>query len=848
MNTQKFLLCLMFTLGTATARAQNPEPPCWYTPSWDWTNLEVENWKGFWQGQDPDDDHYIDVPWNTNGTNGNVFNIADLHDYRAEQGWVLLWKDFGCANVDVPGGYPHFFLYNKFTAVVRCFFYVPQNLDLVDEGKLEISWHQPDNNTSLLTHTNQFAKPNDVYPETGNDETAYVIISDNTGQGWIVGEYMVNFDHHNLSDEEAHTIRFSLSNLTNSDLNATATFSFETASKSLKEANSINGTPGDEPGVEDFEQDGKQVVSGLPEWETIEGYVEQLTDLIPEGGESAPDPATFNTTIVLSDFMNYINISQDEPEQEEEEQAHFFISALEGIEAAAPYVKVAFTLFDLFAGKPSEDEDGAPTFQPTVSSGSLTMTGTITTSDDALNRFIDVPGMDHQVNTTEDYVGVPVYDCPLGNIALEEMPMVEKTTYSTVCGWWPAWYACQDPPPGAPNCYTQTPISIPMDSYRITEDVVMALNKASGLSVGKLWAAFVAEENGAPGPFGGGQYGSVLDNVGWNYGVTTGIINSALDPAEWYDNVQDMPHQFYNPARQYLENGTYLFSRATPSLPLRYGTPMIPMDEFKNTAFNVTRGNRVCLKVAAVMLPDDVEFYEPTAVMWGVTYEITGNSMTIVGSTTDFGTNSQFPFTWEQQFERLAQIVTSQLEGQDEILDGSELDVYIRQGDFAAFNIVADNSQVHSDLNNVNFKAESHIRMTPGFKASAAENRFRAYIERSSSYADGANAMVVNEYNLNCDEYPFRSAAYSPPGWGANPSASLMSVTPREGDLLVQNKQEQTNIHVQIFDALGKLVVNLNASNLQNNAVLNIGLLPAGLYIYRQQTTTGAEEKKFVVQ
>jgi hypothetical protein len=844
---RKILVGLFMVFCVLHHQAQTPEPPCWYTPDWDWTNLDIENWKGYWQGQDPLDGHYIDVPWNTNASNGNVFNIADLKDYKPEQGWVLLWKDFGCPNVDVPGGIPHFFLYNKFTAVVRCFFYIPSVISLVDQAKLEITWFDEENNTSLLTNTNEFAKPNSEYPLSVNGETAYVIIEDNTGQGWIAGEFMVMFDHAQQADESAYNLRFSLQNLSNSELNANATFSFVTESYGIKDPNT-QSIPGEQPGTSEEPQENKPAIANV-DWETIESLGEQIMESIPEESSpgSPPQPTT-QTSILLNDFFTFISITEDNPvtETNEANNARFSFDGIQEIGDVVPYVKIAFTLFNLFAGKPSEDEDQAPTFRPTISSGSLKLNGTIVTPDDAVNRFIDVPGMDHNVEDTEDFIGVPVYDCPLGNLALEELPMLDKTTYRAPCGWWPDFYACSDPPAGHPSCWNEVPIYMDMDSYRINDNVVMALNKASGLSVEYLWASFSTEDQGNGGATTGGPWGGVLDLVGWNYGLTTGLIASVYgeNPGEWYDDIQNMVHSFYNPARAYLVNGTYIFNRATPGQPLRYGTPMIPLDVFRQTAFNVPRGNRVFLKIGAVLSPDD-DFYEQSAVLWENTYEIFPGNVNFIGDPGNFGNNTPFNFTWEQMGYRTADIVTSELDGQYETLIESVPAVYIREGDFTAFNIIGDRTLVESNLQPVNFVAESRIRFVTGFKAQAAPSIFKAYINRTSGYIDGENAQVVNEYNHNCEPYPFRSATFEQTS--PQSEAGIVSLTFQEETLLIQNEEEMETVDIRIYDASGKMVFEKYKQSLSQVAQMEIGRLPSGVYIYTQQNQHGISQKRFAI-
>jgi hypothetical protein len=271
---------------------------------------------------------------------------------------------------------------------------------------------------------------------------------------------------------------------------------------------------------------------------------------------------------------------------------------------------------------------------------------------------------------------------------------------------------------------------------------------------------------------------------------------------------------------------------------------MIPLDVFRQTSINVPRGNRVFLKIGAVLSPDD-EFYEQSAVLWENTYEISPGNVNFIGDPGNYSNNTPFNFTWEQMGYRTADIVTSELDGQYETLIENEPTVYIRDGNFTAFNIIGDRTLVESNLQPVNFVAESRIRFVTGFRAQAAPSKFHAYINRTSGYIDGENAQVVNEYNHNCEPYPFRSATFSQTS--PQNEVGIVSLTFQEETLLIQNEKEMETADIRIYDASGKKVFEKHAQSLAKIAQMEIGKLPAGVYIYTQQNQFDLNQRKFVI-
>jgi hypothetical protein len=64
---------------------------------------------------------------------------------------------------------------------------------------------------------------------------------------------------------------------------------------------------------------------------------------------------------------------------------------------------------------------------------------------------------------------------------------------------------------------------------------------------------------------------------------------------------------------------------------------------------------------------------------------------------------------------------------------------------------------------------------------------------------------------------------------------------------LIQNEKEMETADIRIYDASGKKVFEKHAQSLAKIAQMEIGKLPAGVYIYTQQNQFDLNQRKFVI-
>jgi hypothetical protein len=828
-------------------QAQTPEPPCWYTPNWDWTIFDGENWKGYWTNQESTP--YMGSPFQ-NTSNTDIQDVIEASDFREEQGWVLLYKNFGCFDTPVQAGMPHFFLYNKFTAVIRMFYYVPSEGNYL-QAKVEIEWYSNDN-SSLLTHGRKTALPNDEYSMGDNTERTLFIIEDQPANGaWVMAEQLVHFDHTDLQETDAYWLKVIFTNMTNSDVDLNGTFEFTTKSMGVKDQNT---TPSSESnGFQEFLTDTKDRIGKLPKPADVDKFIESIQTVFP-----GPDPETVVTWEPSDPNAQYdwtidpmfdgypmwasAGFPGENPhpftavntvvEHTKFQEKPLYKYLMLGLKTVAPGVGqgigLLLNVMNVFSGKATNSGTSAPALQPTVSTGSIKLNGTITTETDGGNVFLQLPGMAHNISADfpENWSGLPVYDCPLGNLALESMPTIKKKTYlfqqGRFCSSEYDYFTGQT----NTSCLDSY---LAIDSYHFDQDLSLALNASSDLNIDMIWAGFTAELDDS----------LLKDKFLANHEI---VGDYYFDSFIQFGTSWEATH--LNPIRLLTENGTYSITGAAAGQPISVSTPLIPIEEFKNTTFDMYHGAKVYLKIAAVMSPIS-ESYEPTPVLWTTTYEIRDNKLDVVQTLEEalfelsgalgtwdpsFVLSSGYPFTWEQQHNRNSDMVLSLLPSPS-VVQG-----VIDDGQYSAFNILADNVDITNTQAGVELKAEHRIKMTTGLKVFAAENKkFKATIERTLPYTTGKDAGIVNVYNSNCNPAQIkRMIADREAQEQATPLAFGIYSGLVSNTLMLKCPQgDQYQASIDIYSSTGQLVESLYLSSMQDKSLIDLHHLADGAYLVK---------------
>ncbi len=174
--------------------------------TWDMTDQNSTNWQAYlppgsvWQMTSP----FIGT------TSGDIRDINIANDIGVTEGWVLLYKDFGCLNYPIQGAYPYFVMYNRFRGVVRLYQFnaidqqYTKALVTAEIGSLS------EEQASIFTLNNELALPNDEYYPVPNQTTdrAMNYVQDYSSNGsWFVTDFSVTFDH-NIDNDVFYDLEF----------------------------------------------------------------------------------------------------------------------------------------------------------------------------------------------------------------------------------------------------------------------------------------------------------------------------------------------------------------------------------------------------------------------------------------------------------------------------------------------------------------------------------------------------------------------------------------------------------------------------------------------------------------
>ncbi|RKE57506.1 hypothetical protein [Sphingobacterium detergens] len=155
-------------------------------PNWDWNNSALNTVKVYYttQAGSTINEHNMLVPWKTQGNPMNQINP----DIKTEDGWILVYKDFG---TPTRGVYmPYFAVYNKYRGILRVFVMNSQSIGTsYFLGSLKFR-----NSTYTNASLSFFSNANylDSYDKTENQE---VMATANQFGSWMNFDFnLMNYD------------------------------------------------------------------------------------------------------------------------------------------------------------------------------------------------------------------------------------------------------------------------------------------------------------------------------------------------------------------------------------------------------------------------------------------------------------------------------------------------------------------------------------------------------------------------------------------------------------------------------------------------------------------------------
>lgn len=762
-----FLTQLIYAQTTPTCGGVNSPLPSWYTPDWDWLDATPSNWHGnisVLQGS-----LTMGCPFVSNTNTDDMITVINALDYKPEQGWVLLAKDFG-----VPGesyaanATPYFMLYNKYKSIIRLFlFYGNPNLN--NRASVILKWSSTNGslfNNSLLTHANSYAWANENYPISNNPEkhVNYMNQVGNSG-GWGVTEYLVNFDRENLNSvgNFCHlNFDFKLSNTSTVSINGTFSLSAESATAKNPPPATTNGA---NPNLLDYVVNGKTVLAKVPKKsELVDGF-----NKVAEKADEIDEKFCNTFTRDLHNMNNSLQTGK---------LKQYLIGAAGFAEDLGGVLGTVGSVLELFMSKSNStvSTSSEAYVQPTISKGSMSLNGTIVTESNPLSISLQLPGSSHKyANGTIRCSNLPVYDCPLGVISLQEAPTIEVRTKTEPSS--AGFFSCSVTYGRSTNIGSSNPLpsgvteyslgscspgiflykrekictaSFPaktLKSYKVTGDIKLALNAQAGVAIESTKAALyfqIKDNNGSPS----------FDLLQTNLSPTL-----CVDPISFISNAGDIfnPNTCFAPNTTPF-NPTTTFSRttaftnysknllnvghlklsnldATDSLH-SFQTPFIDISKFKNTSITIEEGCNVYLKLLINLKPTTLS-HDQTPIVYVVTYQLPANKFVASNTTTPY------IMTCDQRREEDTTLIGP---GNTTFSISNTLYTGYAVQTASNSNITA-NPTFTTDL-----EAFASIKLKPDFRTRIQTGGlFRAHLSPNTMGCEtGANALIVQTYTFDC--------------------------------------------------------------------------------------------------
>ena len=889
-------LIITFALLFIITSIKSQPAPCWWTPSWDWLITTNTNWQ-YYNGS-----LFVDMgtPFQNANPTSSLTKIIDASDYTTSKGWVLFSKDFGCVGAPVTNQLPFFSLYNKFTGVIRYFFYnANSSSSTINKSLVTMEWYNNQKTTSLFNHTNLYNETNDKFPKTTDQSLYPVNIGNYAGGGaWYIADFTAHFDQNtgrglNGLDDLTKTgadykLLLKIYQVSNSNVTLNGTFQFNTEVSSFAQSPSPSVISSGTNPTYQLLSDAKKFLGKVPSESDLKNIYTQFDAQI----------ATLNASPVIKGGIKGA-LADVQAVFQNNTFRNVLTTAASFAPPAGQIVSGAMALMDLFIDKPTQStSSGGPTFTymaPTVSRGTIELNGTITTTGNQKDFTTQLPGVNHKyISGNVVYSGLPYYDCPLGVLNLESEPLLQKRSHLKTMAFSQTTYFGEFRVANYPlanmmnlsycglntahlinpnGTYAWTTIRSQyfkeeLDYYKVDDNVKIAINDASGLNLEEIQYALVVElERDVNGnvifdalkesvvfnePPLGDYQGCILGGD-YNYGnpVNNQLIYNLVPQST------NITQTYDNPILDQIKKGIYIVSEIKGDKVSKYCTPFIPANQFKGTTIRAPKGSKIILKVLARLRPIDSQ-YEQTPVIITSSYELKTNSTKIETDPIDnyYQNNcyqeslaTDFNLIYNGNFtipgnDQNGQYVNGMINGYRTITTSGNI------------NIAASNSNYFSPTQKVTFAPYTKLTTT------SVNSNFRAYIDPNQIVGgciNGQSSIMINHYFTNCDNDPTHRIANNQLNNNSNQDEELYEQTryndlklycfpnPNNGKFKLFFNQNITKGTIRITSVLGEEIFN---SNTDEGSVFDIDItdkIKQGTYIVTFSNKNFNLNAKFIV-
>lgn len=576
---------------------------------WDWTIATNDpNYCATWaiQTSNSTSKFVVGAPW-FSAINGALNRIYLDQDYTKAKGWELLRMNMGGR---APIATPYFILYNKYRGIIRTFFYI-DNAGFYPNG-LSITMSHTSSNGSyssgILALSQPLVQSQDYYLQNRNNnhEIISYVPRFTSQRGWVFADFQAGFDSYaGNAQYSSSSLEFNVLAITTSSIHLAGALNFKTEQQVQEGGYGIGGaaTSVGSSGLNNFLANGQKILTAASSDD-----LSKLGNLFKAKADktvaTVPIPVTQAQHGALSNAVSSSGSSTG-----------VFKTVVGLAGALGPWVGLIGSVVGALWPDDNPAAPAAAPFYPTVSTGTLSLKGSISTTAPKTSFTMQIPGGQHffpnnsgNTGTQTDGGNQPYYDCPLGLFNIKNTPVLAMKNFTVLDdayspntdGWVAATYSY--------TAYT---------SYLVTNDIIPVYNAAAGLKLESVQASIVAEEKTAD--FKTNKYNSNLNQY---------VLNRVQEE---------------------VYSGEVEVVAANDSI-VTYATPFINIENFKNEAITTGAGDKVYVRVKAVLTRADaplgtppIYFVQDYALQTTTTVAATNPLYSLIQNTDDGSYYSQYP-------------------------------------------------------------------------------------------------------------------------------------------------------------------------------------------------------------
>lgn len=544
----KIISCLVWLVASQVSWGQvscpNPqiEDVICSNQHWNWeTSKTSDDYCAIWTARTSNGATYLGNPWEN--ASGTLANIANAKDYKHDQGWELIRRDFGCGGNN---DYPWFILYNKYNGLMRVYVYLGNSNNTFSRivGVLE---HAPgQKNSAVMSHSYSqgVMRSADAYLE-GSIGSEEIILYEAGALGtlsWGVLQYRPTLDP-NITNVAYRNNEFSVKIYGYNDSDVTLEGEGVTQPYGIAGNRSKINTGGNGNNINQFTTESQKILKYVS---NIDKYRKDLHQKASKHRDKTSHPT------IKDVLANVADLTRDKST---------FSKTLGTISSVA---STAGGVIGAIGSVIGFFTDSAPT-PPSPTISNYNFKGGITTKYSLSTFHVKHPGSAHTNNNN-----IPYYDYPLGICNLKNTPRLHRINYGRYTGY-------RDCNPGVSTLKFYS-------SYKVMDDLKVYYNAPAGLEVVSAQAAIVGKikvnsRNGDP-------VLSPSDSIP-TYGIPG--VPPCLSP---YKN-----HMLddFNAGRLVVSDFN------TDDLMLEFQTPYVDIACFKGMAFNVLHQTDVFVRLKVVL-------------------------------------------------------------------------------------------------------------------------------------------------------------------------------------------------------------------------------------------------------